>query len=304
MPHLVLPEFGAMTRPFLIAPLVLLVLAAPAAAESPGPLRPADAKGKLGHERLSDERTLTRVAYPARIRPIRSGPGKRYRTTGRLSFFTEDRAPEIYLVLRSTRDAKGHLWLQIRVPRRPNGSKGWVSRDALGRLRIRTTVARGRPARAQGAPVRRGPRGLDGEHRRRRVVHADAERPLLDPRAAAQPRRQRGLRAARVRDRRLLAAVGVARRRRGRAPRHERARADPGPAVARLHPRPQRQDPRARPADAGRDAALDPRLARTGRGRRAPRGRRPARRSRRSRSRRAPAARRRARARGPGGPRR
>jgi L,D-transpeptidase catalytic domain len=128
-----------MTRPFLIAPLVLLVLAAPAAAESPGPLRPADAKGKLGHERLSNERTLTRVAYPARIRPIRSGPAKRYRSVGRLSFFTEDRAPEIYLVLRSTRDAKGHLWLQIRVPRRPNGSKGWVSRDALGRLRIRTT---------------------------------------------------------------------------------------------------------------------------------------------------------------------
>ena len=106
-----------MTRPFLIAPLVLLVLAAPAAAESPGPLRPADAKGKLGHERLSNERTLTRVAYPARIRPIRSGPAKRYRSVGRLSFFTEDRAPEIYLVLRSTRDAKGHLWLQIRVPR-------------------------------------------------------------------------------------------------------------------------------------------------------------------------------------------
>ena len=43
-----------MTRPLLIAPLVLLVLAAPAAADSPGPLRPAGATGRLGHERLSD----------------------------------------------------------------------------------------------------------------------------------------------------------------------------------------------------------------------------------------------------------
>jgi L,D-transpeptidase catalytic domain len=140
MAHLDLPECGAMTRPLLIAPLVLLLLAAPAAAESPGPLRPADADGKLGHERLSDERTLTRVAYPARIRPIRSGPGKRFRTVGRLTFLTEDRVPELYLVLRSTRDAQGHVWLQIRVPRRPNGSKGWVSREAMGPLRIRTTA--------------------------------------------------------------------------------------------------------------------------------------------------------------------
>ena len=140
MAHRALPECSAMTRPFLIALLAMLVLAAPAAADSPGPLRPAQAKGKLGHERLSDERTLTRVAYPARIQPIRSGPGKQFHSVGRLGFFTEDRAPEVYLVLRSTRDAEGRLWLQIRVPRRPNGSKGWVSRGGLGRLRIRTTA--------------------------------------------------------------------------------------------------------------------------------------------------------------------
>ena len=107
-------------------------------ADSPGPLRPAGASGKLGDERLSDERTVTRVARPNRIYKIRSGPGKTYRTVGMLRWYTEDRAPETYLVLRSKRGPKG-VWLQIRVPRRPNGSKGWVPRSAMQKLRVLET---------------------------------------------------------------------------------------------------------------------------------------------------------------------
>ena len=110
-----------------------------AAADAPAPVRPAGATGPLGEERLSDEHLLTRIGYPARIYKIRSGPGKRSRSVGRLRFYTEDRAPENYLVLRSRLDLKGKPWLNIRVPRRPNGSKGWVPAGAL-RMRTVTTA--------------------------------------------------------------------------------------------------------------------------------------------------------------------
>jgi L,D-transpeptidase catalytic domain len=123
----------------LAAALGLAATAAPAMADSPGPLRPPGVKGPLGNERLSDERTVTRVGRPSRIFKIRSGPGRHHHTVGMLRFLTEDNAPEIYLVLRSKLGRNGHPWLQIRIPRRPNGSKGWVPRSALGRLRTLTT---------------------------------------------------------------------------------------------------------------------------------------------------------------------
>jgi hypothetical protein len=116
-----------------------LTQAAPALAEQL-PLRAADARGPVGNERLSDERTVTRIGFPQRLSKIRSAPRRHARTIGHLRWYTEDRAPENYLVLRSKRDAKGHAWLQIRVPKRPNGSKGWVPADRLGRLKVRTTA--------------------------------------------------------------------------------------------------------------------------------------------------------------------
>ena len=100
---------------------LLAVAAAPAAAQGTGPVRPADAKGPLGDERLSDERTVTRIGYPMRVHKVRSGPGRHH------------------LVLRSKLGRGGHPWLQIRLPRRPNGSKGWVPREAFGRLRVLRT---------------------------------------------------------------------------------------------------------------------------------------------------------------------
>ena len=128
MRRLTLPLIGGLLA-------VAAVSAAPAAADTPSD--PA-AKGKLGDERLSDEKTLTRIGWPMRIFKVRSGPGTTYRTVDKLRFYTEDGAPENYLVLRSKLDAKKRPWLQIRIPRRPNGSKGWVPRYAL-RMRVRTT---------------------------------------------------------------------------------------------------------------------------------------------------------------------
>jgi hypothetical protein len=114
-------------------------LSGPALADGPGPLRGLDVTGPLGDEKLSDERTITRFGYPTRKYKIRSGPGSTYHTVGRLRYYTEDMAPENYLVLRSKLGPNGNPWLNIRIPQRPNGRKGWVPARAL-RMRVLTTM--------------------------------------------------------------------------------------------------------------------------------------------------------------------
>jgi hypothetical protein len=114
----------------IAASLATLVPAAAARAEQPS-ANPA------GMKALSDERTLTRWTYPGNHGKVRSRPTTHARTIARLHWETEDRLPEIYLVLASWRDAHGTTWIKIRVPKRPNGATGWVPR---GSLRQFTTV--------------------------------------------------------------------------------------------------------------------------------------------------------------------
>jgi len=71
------------------------VAASSASADGPGSLRAAGAPGPLGDERLSDERLLTRIGYPARDYKIRSGPGRRFRSVGRLRFYRGPRPGEL-----------------------------------------------------------------------------------------------------------------------------------------------------------------------------------------------------------------
>jgi hypothetical protein len=118
-------------RPRLHATITAILLAAvlPAAARAEGP-----SANPPGMKRLSDERTVTRWAYPGNHALIRSRPTGAARTVGKLHWFTEDNLPEIYLVLASWRDAHGNTWAKIRVPKRPNGITGWVPRAALRNL--------------------------------------------------------------------------------------------------------------------------------------------------------------------------
>jgi hypothetical protein len=105
----------------------LLAVVAPAAvARAEGP-----SANPAGMKQLSDERTLTRWAYPGNHGKVRSRPTSAARTVARLHWNTEDRLPEIYLVLASWRDAHGATWVKIRVPKRPNGATGWVPRASL-----------------------------------------------------------------------------------------------------------------------------------------------------------------------------
>jgi hypothetical protein len=116
MPHL---------RSLLIA-AVFATLVAAAAARAEGP-----SANPAGMKPLSDERTLTRWAYPGNHGKIRSRPAAGARTIARLHWLTEDRLPEIYIALASWVDAHGNTWVKIRVPKRPNGITGWVPRGSL-----------------------------------------------------------------------------------------------------------------------------------------------------------------------------
>lgn len=128
-----------------------LLLGAPAAAAAQAPPEPLPA-------RLSDEATLTRWAHANERAFVRASPRRGARHVGRLRFLTEDGLPEVYLALRSHVDASGRTWVQVRLPRRPNGVKGWVRLNALAgfnvvrtrlvidRRRLRATLYRdGRP---------------------------------------------------------------------------------------------------------------------------------------------------------------
>jgi hypothetical protein len=80
---------------------------------------------------LSNERTFTRWANPARIASIYARPTATARRVARLRWFTEDGLPEVYLVLRAHWNRDGQEWVKLRVPMRPDGTTGWVRRRDL-----------------------------------------------------------------------------------------------------------------------------------------------------------------------------
>jgi L,D-transpeptidase-like protein len=122
----------------LIPLLLLVLLAAPtaaAAADPEPPLRPKGDHRPLGNERLSNETTLTRWAHTNLRGAIRSAPSADAGEVGRLRWDTEDGVPEVYVVLQSRLDEHNKPWLQIRIPGRPNGRKGWVRERELSNLK-------------------------------------------------------------------------------------------------------------------------------------------------------------------------
>ena len=85
---------------------------------------------------LSDEKLVSRWAHANELYPIRSAASATARTITRLRFDTEDKYPEVYLVLDGKLDARGDPWLHIRIPMRPNGRTGWVPAEMLSQLYI------------------------------------------------------------------------------------------------------------------------------------------------------------------------
>ena len=85
---------------------------------------------------LSDERTVTTWAHPVEEVRIRERPVANSRTIARTHLVTEDGFPEVYLLLSTSTDARGRVWVRVRVPGRPNGRIGWVPRSALGDFQV------------------------------------------------------------------------------------------------------------------------------------------------------------------------
>src|SRR5262249_9136754 len=81
---------------------------------------------------LSDEWSQSTWAHPAANAPVHDAPSGKARTIAHLHLKTEMKSREVYLMLSQQTDAKGRLWVRIRLPGQPNGRTGWVMRDALG----------------------------------------------------------------------------------------------------------------------------------------------------------------------------
>ena len=113
----------------LLALTLVAIAPASAAASTPSANPP-------GAVRLSDERTTTRWAHTADLQPVFSRPSDKARRVARLRLVTEDKLPEVYLVLSRWKNDEGNTWLKIRVPMRPNGRTGWVRESALGALNV------------------------------------------------------------------------------------------------------------------------------------------------------------------------
>ena len=125
----------------LLALFASLALAPSAAAQSavPGPTD-RDPMAKLEEPgealKLSDEKKVTRWAHASETYPIRTAASTSARTITRLRFLTEDKLPEVYLVLEGKLDADGEPWLRVRIPMRPNGRTGWVPAEMLSNLYV------------------------------------------------------------------------------------------------------------------------------------------------------------------------
>jgi hypothetical protein len=107
-----------------------------ALAAAPGGSALAAAPGGSNFVRLSDLRTISRWAYPLSEAAVRVHPSPRANARGRLRFLTVDGQAELYLALASEQLASGQTWIEIELPARPAGLRGWVPRDALGSLHV------------------------------------------------------------------------------------------------------------------------------------------------------------------------
>jgi hypothetical protein len=62
----------------------------------------------------------------------RSRPSGSARVVSRLRAMTPEHVPHVVYLLGGTIDAQGRYWLRIQLPVLPNGSSGWIPRDAVG----------------------------------------------------------------------------------------------------------------------------------------------------------------------------
>lgn len=134
-------QMNTATRTAALLALLLVLLAPGAVAQAavPGPtvddpMSALDTPGDV--VKLSDEAKITRWVHASETYPIRATASTNGRTITRLRFLTEDKVPEVYLVLSGKLDAGGDPWLRIRIPMRPNGRTGWVPAEMVSQMYV------------------------------------------------------------------------------------------------------------------------------------------------------------------------
>jgi lipoprotein-anchoring transpeptidase ErfK/SrfK len=69
------------------------------------------------------------ILHPVEARKApTSGSGVVMKLKGQTTF---TRSEQVLLVLDSKKDRRGNLWVQVNLPKRPNGSKGWVPEESV-----------------------------------------------------------------------------------------------------------------------------------------------------------------------------
>ena len=86
-------------------------------------------------ENLDQPGHASRFAFVTEPVTVRDSPLSDSRRVGRLGLKTEDRTDEVVSIIGRSKDSRGLWWFKVRLPIRPNGSTGWVPRDALGEIR-------------------------------------------------------------------------------------------------------------------------------------------------------------------------
>jgi hypothetical protein len=96
------------------------------------PAAPAPALEIGPPERLTSSRFLSRWTIVRRPALARSAPSASASVLAELQTRTPEQTPNAVGVLRSKADRRGRVWVKVQLPILPNGSAGWVRRQALG----------------------------------------------------------------------------------------------------------------------------------------------------------------------------
>jgi lipoprotein-anchoring transpeptidase ErfK/SrfK len=84
---------------------------------------------------LSDVNGRSQNATLLRSVTARANPSGSGRVVARLSRVTPERVPHVVYLLAGKIDSEGRYWLRVRLPILPNGSSGWIPRDAVDQFR-------------------------------------------------------------------------------------------------------------------------------------------------------------------------
>ena len=109
-------------------------------------------------------------------------PSAKSKKVGKLHFNTEDGPPEIYLALQEYTNGADIDWVQIRIPGRPNGRKGWVPREGVGEFAMAVVLAPVPRVSAHACAPAVVDRSLRSLAEQIEALHAPRERPADAPR--------------------------------------------------------------------------------------------------------------------------